>query len=83
MQLYVMEKFCDFFTLRPSDLKTILTYVLTTFVLAFICMYCTKKRYVYCLCINYIYFFFAYYIYNTIFLFLHKSYTTHNIISQD
>ena len=25
---YVMEKFCDVFTLRPSDLITILTYVL-------------------------------------------------------
>ena len=25
---YVMEKFCDFFTLRPSDLITTLTYVL-------------------------------------------------------
>ena len=26
--LYVMEKFCDIFTLRPSDLITTLTYVL-------------------------------------------------------
>ena len=25
---YVIEKFCDFFTLGPSDLITILTYVL-------------------------------------------------------
>ena len=25
---YVMEKFCDLFTLRPSDLITTLTYVL-------------------------------------------------------
>ena len=24
---YVMEKFCDFFTLRPSDFITTLTYV--------------------------------------------------------
>ena len=29
MSLYVMEKFCDFFTIiRPSDLITTLTYVL-------------------------------------------------------
>ena len=28
MRLYVMEKFCDFFTLRAFDLNTILTYVL-------------------------------------------------------
>ena len=26
--LYVIEKFCDFFTLRPSDLITTLTYIL-------------------------------------------------------
>ena len=33
--LYVMEKFCDVFTFRPSDLIITLTYVLiwTTFVL--------------------------------------------------
>ena len=28
MHFYVMEKFCDFFTLRSSDLNTTLTYVL-------------------------------------------------------
>ena len=28
MHSYVMEKFCDFITLRPSDLITALTYVL-------------------------------------------------------
>ena len=28
MHFYVMEKFTDFFTLRPSDLSTTLTYVL-------------------------------------------------------
>ena len=28
MPFYVMEKFCDFFTLRPSDLFITLTYVL-------------------------------------------------------
>ena len=28
MHFYIMEKFCDSFTLRPSDLNTTLTYVL-------------------------------------------------------
>ena len=28
MHFNVMEKFCDFFTFRPYDLNTILTYVL-------------------------------------------------------
>ena len=28
MHFYDMEKFCDFFTLRPSDLNITLTYVL-------------------------------------------------------
>ena len=28
MHFYVMKKFCDFVTLRPSDLNTTLTYVL-------------------------------------------------------
>ena len=28
MSLHIMKKFCDFFTLRPSDLITNLTYVL-------------------------------------------------------
>ena len=28
MHFYVMEKFCDFSTLRPSGLNTTLTYVL-------------------------------------------------------
>ena len=28
MQFYDMEKFCDFFTLRPYDLNITLTYVL-------------------------------------------------------
>ena len=28
MHINVMEKFCDFFTFRPSDQNTTLTYVL-------------------------------------------------------
>ena len=28
IHFYVMEKFCDYFTLRPNDLNIILTYVL-------------------------------------------------------
>ena len=28
MSLYVMEKLCDFLTLRPSDIISTLTYVL-------------------------------------------------------
>ena len=36
MHLYVMEKLCDFFTLRSYDLNTTLTYVLMdNFVLVF------------------------------------------------
>ena len=34
MHFFVTEKFCDFFTVRPSDLNTTLTYALwITFVL--------------------------------------------------
>ena len=36
IDFYVVKKFCDLFTLRPSDLKTTLTLVLwKTFVLFF------------------------------------------------
>ena len=45
---YVMEKFCDFFTLRPSDLITTLTNVLsTTFVLVF--FFDSRIKYLYIL----------------------------------
>ena len=45
MHFYIMEKYCVFFTLRPSDLITALTYVLMdNFLLVYYIFYRKRQK---------------------------------------